>query len=50
MEFLDHMVILFLKLINLLIYSFLAMPSGMQDLSSSTRDQTSAPCSGSMES
>ena len=28
----------------------LAMPRGMWDLSSLTRDQTSAPCSGSMDS
>ena len=29
---------------------FLATPGGMQDLSSPTRDQTCAPCNGSMDS
>ena len=29
---------------------FLAVPRGMQDPSSLTRDQTHAPCSGSVES
>ena len=29
---------------------FLAVPHGLRDLSSPTKDQTQAPCSGSMES
>ena len=31
------------------VVAFLALPCGMQDLSSPTRDQTYAPCSGSTE-
>ena len=33
-----------------LFFFFPAVPSGMRDLSSPTRDQTHAPCSGSAES
>ena len=31
-------------------FFFLAVPLGLQDLSSPTRDRTPAPCSGSVES
>ena len=34
----------------LLFFVFLAVPCGMRDLSSRTRDRTCAPCSGSMVS
>ena len=33
-----------------LFFNFLAVPHGMRGLSSLTRDQTRAPCSGSVES
>ena len=38
------------NLIFLFIYLLVAMLSGMQDLSSLTRDQTCDPCTGNMES
>ena len=35
---------------EILFFFFFAVPQSMQDLSSPTRDQTRAPCSGSSES
>ena len=42
--------LIFKNYIYSLVYLFLAMPSGMQDLSSLTRDQPHASCIGSTES
>ena len=38
------------KHLNFSVYLLVAMLSGMQDLSSLTRDQTCDPCTGNMES
>ena len=38
------------NLVHCTLFSLLAMPSGLQDLRSPTRDRTYAPCSASMES
>ena len=36
--------------LTIFLFFFLAVPRGLQDLSSLTRDRTCAPCSGRMES